>query len=104
MGYTSHAFERINNRLVETGLTLAQIRMLELLAGIMAHNSTVNSEAIRLCELSQQVNINTSWGNRSNGNEVWAIVRQKDLVTVMLRRATQPKTTEALRVEKVTIL
>jgi len=102
MGYTSHAFERINNRLVETGLTLAQIRMLELLAGIKARNSTVNSEAIRLCELSQQVN--TPWGSRSNGNEVWAIVRQKDLVTVMLRRATQPKTTEALRVEKVTIL
>lgn len=37
----------------------------------------------------------------SNGNEVWAIVRDDELVTVMLRRSDQPATAGALRVEQV---
>ena len=37
----------------------------------------------------------------SNGNEVWAIVRGGEIVTVMLRRDDQPKTKAALRVEEV---
>jgi hypothetical protein len=37
----------------------------------------------------------------SNGSEVWAIVREGELVTVMLRRADQPRTRGALRVEEV---
>lgn len=102
MGFTNHAFERINNRLVEAGLTPAQIKTLEMLAGIKAKSSNVESEAIRLCKLTAQVN--KAWSMVSNGNEIWAIVRQKDLVTVMFRRETQPKTSEAFRVEKVTIL
>lgn len=102
MGYTIHAFERINKRLIEAGLNQVQIKALELLAGLWAKRSSVESEAIRLCKLAKQTN--TPWSEVSNGNEVWAIVRQKDLVTVMFRRETQPKTSEAFRVEKVTIL
>lgn len=37
----------------------------------------------------------------SNGNEVWAIVREGYLRTVMFRRETQPRTPEALRVGRV---
>ncbi len=37
----------------------------------------------------------------SNGNEVWAIIRQGVVTTIMLRRDNQPRTTEALRVDKV---
>lgn len=37
----------------------------------------------------------------SNGDEVWAIIRDGEVKTVMLRRGTQPKTRTALRVEEV---
>lgn len=37
----------------------------------------------------------------SNGNEVWAIVREGYLRTIMFRRESQPATPEALRVRKV---
>jgi hypothetical protein len=37
----------------------------------------------------------------SNGDEVWAIVRDNAVVTVMLRRSDQPKTRQALRVDWV---
>ena len=37
----------------------------------------------------------------SNGDEVWAIVRQGTVVTVMLRRSTQPVTLDKFRVDTV---
>lgn len=37
----------------------------------------------------------------SNGNEVWAVCRGGKLVTLMLRRDTQPKTCDAFGVDKV---
>jgi len=37
----------------------------------------------------------------SNGDEVWAIIRQGSVTTIMLRRSNQPRTPEALRVDKV---
>jgi hypothetical protein len=40
----------------------------------------------------------------SNGDEVWAIIRDGVVVTTMLRRSTQPKTCASLRVEHVHLL
>ena len=37
----------------------------------------------------------------SNGDEVWAVIRDGEVKTVMLRRGTQPKTRGALRVDAV---
>lgn len=37
----------------------------------------------------------------SNGDEVWAVLREATITTVMLRRGNQPKTPAALRVNKV---
>jgi hypothetical protein len=37
----------------------------------------------------------------SNGECVWAIIRDGEIVTVMLRRGNQPSTPGALRVRKV---
>jgi len=41
------------------------------------------------------------WQGGSNGDVVWAIVRFGQIVTTMFRRATQPSTPEALRVQVV---
>ena len=69
-------------------------------AGMLASQSTYRSEAIRLIALPEMVG--KAWSDQSNGNEVWAIVRNRRLVTVMLRRSTQPKTAAAFDVERVT--
>lgn len=37
----------------------------------------------------------------SNGNDVWAVVRDGTVVTVMFRRGDQPATPQALRVDRV---
>lgn len=37
----------------------------------------------------------------SNGDEVWAVLRDGALVTIMLRRSDQPATPQALRVQHV---
>jgi hypothetical protein len=37
----------------------------------------------------------------SNGDQVWALVRGGEVITVMLRRSTQPATAAALRVDAV---
>lgn len=37
----------------------------------------------------------------SNGNEVWAVVREATIVTVMLRRSDQPRSCRALRVANI---
>jgi hypothetical protein len=41
------------------------------------------------------------WQGGSNGDVVWAIVRDGAIRTVMFRRADQPATPAALRVDKV---
>ena len=64
--------------------------------------STPPREAMRLLTLPSQVG--EAWGDRSNGNQVWAIVRYGELRTVMLRRSTQPATPQAFNVDKVTIV
>ena len=42
-----------------------------------------------------------SWDYQSNGDTVWAVVRGGTVVTVMLRRSTQPCTPETFRVREV---
>ena len=42
-----------------------------------------------------------SWDYQSNGDTVWAVVRNGTVVTVLLRRSTQPCTPETFRVREV---
>ena len=39
--------------------------------------------------------------NASNGDCLWAILRNGEVATIMRRRRTQPSTTQALRVDEV---
>src|SRR5690606_34994624 len=95
---TLHAYERITTRLKEAGFDATTIDKLGQLIDLAAERTNrVRSMAIRVLELSEQVG--EAWSDRSNGNQVWAIVRNQKVVTVMLRRATQPATAQAMRVD-----
>lgn len=39
------------------------------------------------------------YDRQSNGNEVWAVVRQGKLATIMFRRSTQPKVADSFSVQ-----
>ena len=97
-----HARQRTSERLRDAGLDPGTIERIYQAAESLASVSPPPSEAIRLLALNRQVN--TLYGSRSNGNEVWAIIRNRQLITVMLRCDNQPKTKASLRVEKVTVI
>ena len=101
-GNGGHAWDRVEERLGEAGFNAQTRNMIFVNTDRVAALSEVGSEAIRILTLPKQVG--EAWGDRSNGNQVWAIVRNRRLVTVMLRRDTQPATPEAFGVEKVTII
>lgn len=41
------------------------------------------------------------WGNESNGDEVWIVVRDQIIITILFRRSTQPSNRQTLKVDKV---
>lgn len=98
---TDHALERIGARLTpsEIGRARTLCRALESAARSLGSRGSV---AVRLFVLSGQRN--EAWSNVSNGDAVWAVLRGGTVVTVMLRRSTQPSTAEAMRVDAVQIL
>ena len=97
-----HAHERITERLGDAGFNPTTIGQVFAAAETLAKRSTVASEAIRLLHLDAQVN--TAYGDQSNGDNLWAIIRNGHLVTMMLRRTNQPATASALRVDHITII
>lgn len=80
---SGHVWERLLERCTEA----EQVKARDLaLAFIQAHQR--GSHAVRLLRLGKQRG--TPWADRSNGDEVWAIVRHGRVTTIMLRRSTQP--------------
>ena len=99
MSNETHAFQRVTERLSDL-YDEATINKFYAVTKQIASRSTAKSEAIRLLVLPEQVG--QKWGEQSNGNEVWAIVRNSNLVTIMLRRSTQNDS--GLKCETVTRL
>lgn len=97
----THAWERVEERLTEAGFDAETRRLIFVNIDRLASMSQYRSEAIRVLELPTYIG---EYGDRSNGNEVWAIVRGRRLVTVMLRRAEQARRPSAFDVEAVTII
>ena len=95
----SHAEERLIGRIIErAGESRENAVALLNRARKMARESRVDSEAVLLAKVAFQ---GEAWSNESNGDHVWAIIRDSRLVTIMFRRSTQPATPEALRVDHV---
>ena len=96
---TGHGSERAVERMAQAGLSAN--RVLDLADQVAAR--TVTDTAVLMVTLPQSAGDQTEdvLSRESNGNEVWSIIRDQRVVTLMLRRSEQPKTREALRVESV---
>lgn len=96
---TYHAAERMRDRLA--CLDPASRDMAETMAETYAAEHPTGSHAVRVAVL--QARVGTPWGADSNGDTVWAIVRDGAVVTYMFRRRTQPAERAALRVDRVAL-
>lgn len=97
---SQHAWQRVYERLTpaEQPEVSRRIAALEQVCWRFAGKDF----GIRLVRLGEQRG--DAWSDRSNGDEVWAIVRNGSIKTVMLRRSSQPATTWALRVDHIVVL
>lgn len=92
--FTRHALDRIGGREISQDL-LARVD------NLAAHCRM--DTAIRVARVSFHGDNTQAYRDRaeSNGEEIWAIVRDARVVTMMYRRANQPATREALRVQAI---
>lgn len=91
----THAEERARERCADAGIDWTKLYSF---ARAIAPRLSGDC-AVLLADLGVQVN--QAWSDRSNGDQLWAIVREGSLTTMMLRRSTQPPTPDALRVQRV---
>lgn len=91
---TQHSVDQIKNRLTpeEGGVLESRIQEVE-------SRRNMRSMAVRLMVLRGQRN--PAWGQESNGDTVVGVFRDGRLITVMLRRSTQPFDKTAFDVEVV---
>ncbi len=92
---TTHAGDRIDTRIADAGIDPLKVRQAANFIAPKCQGAT----AILLVTLPAVHGV--AWSGSSNGDQVWAIVRQGRVVTVMLRRSTQPTTPKSLRVSVV---
>ncbi len=97
VGVTSrHAINRAAER-----LSPAELAQARAAADTYLKAHPRGSHAVRLMSLGKQRGV--PWDDRSNGDEVWAIIRAGRVTTIMLRRSTQPVTRAAFDVDVVAL-
>lgn len=97
----NHAWRRVVERLSTAEQQLFFARMAAL-QEVGPRSAQGHDWGVRVLKLGRQRG--EAWGEQSNGDEVWAVLRRGEVKTVMLRRSSQPPTPEALRVDKVVFL
>lgn len=95
----NHSKGRIGNRLLKAGVIPRVIHPKIEFELLMVEPG----EAVAVLVMVLEEQVNEAWSEKSNGDEVWTIIRNQKLVTLMLRRHTQPKTPLALKVDRVVI-
>lgn len=95
---TIHANQRVVERLEDAGFSPDKIDQIGSALDYVAAKMN-RSTALRFLDLDGMVG--KAWTDRSNGDQAWAIIRNRRVITVMLRRSTQPATPAALKVEQV---
>lgn len=90
-----HAHHRATGRLRAAGIPEERIAAFLALAVRAALDARVDTAArLGRCTYAG------TW-DTSNGDEVWAIIRDGRVVTLMLRRSTQPRTPQSMSVVRV---
>ena len=93
MTTTYHALGRIAERLTAEERSAVAAKLAEL------NVKPTGSVAVRIHRLAAMRGY--AWSDTSNGSDVWAIVRDGTVMTVMLRRSTQPTNPNAFNVDRV---
>ncbi len=96
----SHYIERIRERLDNPEahtLSTAIVR----LATSLPDNRAYGILVARVPEARGSFVFDAGGSGPSNGTDLWAIIRQRRIVTVFWRRTAQPSTRESLRVDVV---
>lgn len=91
---THHALTRMAERFTEQELAEATA----LLDRFVAEHPT-GSHAVKVVTLTAVRGV--AWGDKSNGDVLWAIVRDGVVMTAFLRRASQPCDARGLQVQRV---
>lgn len=96
---TGHGASRAIDRMAQAGLDPR--RVLALAEQVAARTDT--DTAVLMVTLPEAAGDQSAdlLTRESNGNEVWTVIRDHRVITVMLRRDDQPKTTAALRVNRL---
>jgi len=99
---TRHALDRANERMAEAGIPYAD-RVSILRSAIRTAHAARPGESVAV-RVAIPAMVGQAWSDRSNGDTVVAIIRDRAVQTVMLRRSSQPFTTAALNVDRLTII
>ena len=91
---THHAIGRLAERLTSEEAAMVTDRLAAVEAA--RHRRNVAVRVARLTSVRGD-----AWSDGSNGSDVWAIVRDGSVVTVMLRRKQQPTNPAAFNVDRV---
>lgn len=93
---TNHATERAETRIKECGLSPRKV--MECASDIADKVRDYGSVAVHMTTLPES---HGEYWVESNGSQVWAVIRDGRVVTLMLRREDQPGTPDRLRVDHV---
>jgi hypothetical protein len=98
---TMHGIERMKERVGRIGLP--EDKYLQVMARSIAASraSEGGTLAAMVMLLDKSYRVVTSDGRESKGDQVWAVCRDGDFVTVMLRNHTQPVTAQKMRVDRL---
>lgn len=103
MNTTQHAVNRVSDRLVANGIDRATAEDIVRTADAFASKcGPFEGVALRLRSLSTF--IGQAWTDTSNGDTIVAIIRGRQVQTLMFRRRTQPFDRLALNVDRVVTL
>jgi len=98
---TRHSIDRLKTRI--DALQLAQSEYLHLTARALraARASEEHDLAAMIMQLDHSHKVVTADGQVSKGDQVWAVCRHGDLITVFLRNSTQPISAAKLNVDRL---
>lgn len=100
MSVSAHAQDRLRDRLA--AIAPDQRSACMTLAFDYARWHPLGRHAVRVAVLDEPVG--SPWDNDSNGNAVWAIVENGNVVTFMFRRSTQRVDRASFNVDKLALV
>ena len=95
MTFTDHSLERIDERL-RGQLRLSKKKVNHLKKKIMRAGFVYphQNQAVRIAKLDEKVKLERNWNKSKFADELWAIINNNRVISVMFRNGNQSKTLE----------